>query len=259
MVDSSTLRVVTISVFTVLFLCYVLQLVIAVHLKKQPEPLSTGGGDRFTDHQIMRVYDGGLRNNFWVFGVLAIFLPVVLAFVTSLLIVERYSGADLLDYLSPIVQALDPEAPVSPDQWTGLYTLLSDPPDVGPRSIEYVELCLSVIVVLITLELSQIHSLRDVSSQWTSMLIVASALDFATLLTIVYTVCTSDVYYVRFFMLLATAVAFLSTFYILAYARVSGARKSGKLKPRQLRALLEQRKHDSGEDPNPAVPPDKEE
>ena len=216
---------ITTAAFSVLCACYVIQFVLATRLVKRPERLRLEPDNKqFTIKNVMSVYDNGPRNNFWTFGVLAIFLPVVLAFVTSLFLFESYPfdvetirravTAGLEGY-----QEVERDIPIEflTERIIDRYQVI-----VGRgRSSEVIELCVAVIIVLITLELSHIHSLRKIDSEWTSMLIVASALDFATLLTIIYSISTGAADTLQLFMAFVTFAAFCSTFYILAYARVS--------------------------------------
>lgn len=166
-------------------------------------------------YQATLYFDGGYRN-LWVFFILAIFFPVFLA-----------SMADTLPFIDKFNNNIDK---LNNNLLEGSLPIKFLVPRVP---VEYF-ICLAVIVVLITLEFSYVHNLRESAPAWISMLLVALALDFATLLTLTFLVKQPETWkktlneWAEIFMLVTTLVAFFTSFIILVLARTAGAVSDGK-------------------------------
>ena len=232
----------SIYVFSTLCLLYVIQLIIALVRAAQPMKHLFDSTERVISiHQAAKVFDGGLRNNFWTFGVLAIFLPVVLAVLSNAITsVSLLQGSaqmgDLGRALRLALDDIETTAVIDSSvvaQFTtsflGYYETLSRQGFLPPPGF-LVHLFVTIIIVLIALEFSYIHNLRRVRSDWISMLLVASTLDFATILAIVLASRHTLDIYILPFMGVTTALALLSTYFVLVYSRISGALSEGQVR-----------------------------
>ena len=134
---------------------------------------------------------------------------------------ERFKRIDaLLDEVGIVASGFAPKSPES-----------------TPLMAQYVYyLCLSCISILITLEFSYLHTLRESASDWIPMILSALVLDLIALLGLIFIVGNPNdwvsarptfVSQVSFGVV--TFVAFVSSFFILILARTAGALNDNKI------------------------------
>ena len=137
--------------FAVLCALYVLQSVFAYRLSGQKRRVTGSDGTEFViPVRVATFFVNGGISNIWQFLILAVFVPVFFASLNSAVKLFKDADATALSF-------------------THAY-------------------CLSTIIVLITLEFAYIHSLRQKIESWVSMLLVALALDFATLMVFIFAI-----------------------------------------------------------------------
>ncbi len=211
----------TVAVFFALTLLYLVQGFLAIQRAKLPLAVKRPD-EKQTETNLFQAtlyFDGGYRN-LWVFFILAIFFPVFLASMADTLpFIDKLNNKTSHPESSSLADGKPSELPAK---------------FIVPRvPVEYF-ICLAVIVVLITLEFSYVHYLRESAPAWISILLVALALDFATLLTLTVLVKQPDAWektmneLAEIFMLVTTLVAFFTSFIILVLARTAGAVSDGK-------------------------------
>ena len=201
------------ALFALLSTLYLIQLILSYWRAKVPvdakRPDGTTGRISLTD--ALPHFDGGFQNTIWVFLILGIFLPIAL---TS---------------LNDTVAVLGDSPPNEPIRTVPLLYFV------------YV----SAITVIITLEFSYIHNLRNGAPEWIPFLLVAVVLDFTTLLVFAFVLRHPDTWTVavaiqaetaettsvpfpmgpitQSAMLLTTVIAVLSSIVVLVLARAAGA------------------------------------
>jgi len=220
----------TVAVFAILSIFYMVQGYFAKQRATQPLTVNQSDGTQVSTNLFRATlhFDDGLRN-LWVFFILAIFVPVFLASMVDIV--------SLVDKLSPTFSQKNEEfsASSSTDSIAGSSkSSQKDEKYSAPRpTVEYF-ICLAIIVVLITLEFSYVHNLRESATVWIPMLLVALALDFATLLTFTFLVKPPDIWeknitgWAEAFMIITTVLALITSFMILVLARTAGALFDGK-------------------------------
>ena len=234
--------------FSILASLYIIQLIISVNRASQSVVYpSTSKKKRITTvHQAARVFDGGIRNNYWSFGILAVFLPVTLAVLADIIISENLTfttpaSNQLIEALQFATERSDlfGESREFNEFWRlfiGYYE--SGVTDAQRNAFPldtWIHLFMTILIVLIALEFSYIHNLRRVKSDWVSMLLVASTLDFATLLAIVFSSQGDLDAFELPFMGITTFTALVSTYFVLVYSRVSGALSENQVRWRDLK------------------------
>lgn len=192
-----------ITVFAILLSFYVLQIVIAItrSLAKEDVPSEDGSAASISLLEAATIFDGGYRN-IWTFFALVIFVPVFLTAMGD--IIPLVSSQSIFENMS------------------------------GQGAAVLYYMCVAIIGVLITLEFSYIHNLRRSAPEWISMLIVALALDFATLMSLHLFVQSPQIWVgpsvaTAAMMGITTAGAMISTFTILVIARTAGALADGQI------------------------------
>lgn len=184
--------------FTLLSIFYIVQLVISWRRGNQPlvVPRPNGSEGTTSVRSALPHFDGGLQNTIWAFLILGIFLPVVLA-----------SMGHVLPYLRKD----------------------------DPFAIMYF-ICVAVITVIITLEFSYVHNLRNSAPEWTPFLLVGLVLDFTALLVFTLVVGHPNDWTDKpmselliLAMLVTTVIAVLSSFVVLVLARTAGALHTGQI------------------------------
>ena len=163
----------------------------------------------------MKVFDGGFRDA-WVFFILAVMLPV---FLTALVNLAPLFSGERANEITQIQATSTPSAATS--EWSG-------------KLIYF--MCVAFVCVLITLEFSYLHTLRQsASSGWIGMLLAALAIDVVDLLILIIMVQNPESWQVslstptKWAICIATFAAVVSSFWILVLARTSGALNDGKV------------------------------
>ncbi len=184
-------------VFTAL---YMVQLSIAISRGANENALTREDGVRPPLFQCIGGFDGG-PHNLWVFVLLAFMFPV---FLTSL--VNIY----------PLFQG--------------------DGETSGFRPTFLYYLCVSCVCVLMTLEFSYLHTLRNNARNWSAMMLAALVLDLMTLLVLLFLVQTPNDWaeslpsiWTQAAYCVATAAAVVSSLFILMLSRVAGAVFDGQV------------------------------
>ena len=234
--------------YVVLMVMYVLQWFAAAHLSQQKRSVIGPDDKAFT----IKVWvaslkqNGGLRN-IWGLLVLVVFVPIVFA-----------SLEEIKDLIS------------------------NDTMTIAPFLRTF---CMSTIVVLITLEFAYIYNFRDKIGEWTTMLLSALALDFATLMLFILTAgdkmfdahpaaaqsVAESTFEQRFtteaaefvvqevgaesriiFMSILTLFAFVATFTILVFSKTEVILASGKVDFIYVERKESQDIENNGDEPPPA-------
>lgn len=184
-------------VFTAL---YFGQLSIAIRRGTNEKTPTREGGVRPPLFQCMGGFDEG-PHNLWVFVLLAFVFPV---FLTSL--VNIY----------PLFQTQE-QANVF-------------------RANFFYYLCVSCVCVLMTLEFSYLHTLRNSARGWSAMMLAALVLDLMTLLVLLFLVRTPMDWeqspptdWTQAAFCVATVAAVISSLFILILSRVAGAVFDGQV------------------------------
>ena len=192
----------SVALFTALSMCYFLQWWLAGGRAGEPQEDNTD----VTLADIVRHHDDGYRD-VWAFFVLTIFSPVLLTAIGNMI---------------PLITETD---------------TLYEPSDAAVYF-----LCLAVIGVLITLELSYVYQFRRSATGWIPLLAASVALDILTLL-VLFSFVRNPVLWeapidspmstepnkailhwaTKLFMAITTGFAFWSSFWILVYTRTAGA------------------------------------
>ena len=136
----------TVALFMALSVCYTVQGVFA-HLRARERLDESPSDVSVTLRDVVLFHEGG-RLNVWTFFALAILSPVLLSSIGNM---------------------------------TPLTGVTSQVQYDRPAAAMYF-LCLAVIAVLLTLELSHVYQLRRTAREWIPMLVVSIALDILTLL-----------------------------------------------------------------------------
>ena len=229
-------------IFGALILFYLIQILIALYRSTQPfSPAPVQDKSiQITLLDAAKSFDGGLRN-IWTFFILVIFVPAFFATLGDITpLIDDPKALSNIEQESipasdPVVGQLPDGTPVAvdpsvdADALNALRKADSDAYKRALRSAASYFLCVSILVVLITLEFSYLHNLRRSATEWVSMLLVALALDLATMLTITlllrnphgWTKALAST--IEIFMWTTTVLALLSSFLILVLARTAGA------------------------------------
>ena len=186
-------------VFTAL---YCGQFTIATMRGLNEKTLTRDGAERPPIFDCIGRFDAG-PHNLWVFVLLAFMFPV---FLTSL--VNIYP---LFEAASGVTNE-----------------------NFRPRFLYY--LCVSCVCVLMTLEFSYLHTLRNSARGWSAMMLAALVLDLMTLLVLLFLVRTplewatkEPAVTTQAAFCVATAAAAISSLFILILSRVAGAVFDGQI------------------------------
>ena len=228
-------------IFSALILFYLIQILIALYRSTQPfSPAPVQDKSiQITLLDAAKSFDGGLRN-IWTFFILVIFVPAFFATLGDMTpLIDDPKALSNIEQKS--IPASDPvgqlpdgtlvtvDPSVDADALNALKKADSDAYERALRSAASYFLCVSILVVLITLEFSYLHNLRRSATEWVSMLLVALALDLATMLTITLLLRNPHGWTkalassIEIFMWTTTVLALLSSFLILVLARTAGA------------------------------------
>ena len=200
---------------------HLVQIVIAIFRALESKEVNRSNGKKIqiSLYESLKIFDGGLRN-IWAFFILVIFVPL---FLTS------------MGNIDPVLEVLDmseSNASCEGAASTNGTVTCNDRTDLirlNPRSSVLYFICLAMVGVLITLEFSYVHNLRNSATEWVPMLLVALALDFATLLALTFVLENPHEWQaglnwiVEIMMIVTTFLALLSSFMILVLARMKGA------------------------------------
>ena len=197
--------------FFLLCLLYIGQTFAAIFRALKPVSAKSedGSEDIISIFQATRYFDGGLPN-IWAFLILALLLPIFLS-----------SMSDVVPVLYPNLDRLDKEH-------HELFVSSS-----GAQIVYFMSIV--TICVLITLEFSYLHNLRRNAPEWITLLLVALALDFVSLLVFNFFVQHPSRWAfepsseTQWGMILTAFFAFCSSFLILICARTAAALNAGQI------------------------------
>lgn len=246
----------SVNLFLILFICYALQGVFSwLRAKASVSAIRPDGTEGETNlFSALRYFDDGLQNTVWVFLILGVFLPVILTSMNDVVplldneektvtikgefIIEEKGSGEMLkdintserDKLIDLVGTIDTND-ILEEAIKGKFKIvypLEVNYDIFYQSVLFFTY-ISIISVIITLEFSYIHNLRNSAPEWTPFLLVSLVLDLTTLLAFILGVkhpdrWTEKLTLVPQVMMLLTAVAaLLSSFLVLVLSRTAGA------------------------------------
>ena len=193
------------AMYLLLALCifYFVQTLVVFSMSREKNVVVSPNNEEFAVRTWDALLAGGGIKNIWQFLVLVVFVPVFFA-----------SLSEIVDIFSE--------------------------KQVTAVSLVYIY-CMSTIIVLITLEFAYIYSLQTRAGQWVSMLLVALALDFATLMVFIFGVDdpsellggaseppnNTTFSNTMIFMLITTMFTFVSTFSTLMFAQTAARLADG--------------------------------